>query len=73
MQGLILTSTVREGIGHITQVCTSPETRHTGLGYELIRRARVFGGDVVTFSNRNISMVTGAINYKFGGPLAAKY
>jgi outer membrane immunogenic protein len=26
-----------------------------------------FGGDVVTFSNRNISMVTGAINYKFGG------
>jgi outer membrane immunogenic protein len=26
-----------------------------------------FGGDVITFSNRNISMVTGAINYKFGG------
>ena len=27
----------------------------------------IFGGDVITFSNRNISMVTGAINYKFGG------
>jgi outer membrane immunogenic protein len=26
-----------------------------------------FGGDVITFSNRNISMVTGALNYKFGG------
>jgi outer membrane immunogenic protein len=26
-----------------------------------------FGGDVTTFSNRNISMVTGAVNYKFGG------
>jgi len=25
-----------------------------------------FGGDVITFSNRNISMVTGAVNYKFG-------
>ena len=27
----------------------------------------IFGGDVITFSNRNISMVTGAINYKLGG------
>ena len=26
-----------------------------------------FGGDVITFSDRNISMVTGAVNYKFGG------
>jgi outer membrane immunogenic protein len=26
-----------------------------------------FGADVMTFSNRNISMVTGAVNYKFGG------
>ena len=25
-----------------------------------------FGGDVITFSNRNISTVTGAVNYKFG-------
>jgi outer membrane immunogenic protein len=29
--------------------------------------APTFGGDVITFSNRNISMVTGAINYKLGG------
>jgi outer membrane immunogenic protein len=29
--------------------------------------APTFGGDVITFSNRNISIVTGGINYKFGG------
>jgi ribosomal protein S18 acetylase RimI-like enzyme len=39
MQGLILTSTVNPGVGHITQVCTAPEFRNTGLGYELVRRA----------------------------------
>jgi len=39
MHGLILTSTVNPGVGHITQVCTSPEFRGAGLGYELIRRA----------------------------------
>jgi outer membrane immunogenic protein len=26
-----------------------------------------FGGDVITYGNRNISIVTGAVNYKFGG------
>jgi outer membrane immunogenic protein len=26
-----------------------------------------FGGDVITFAKRNISIATGAINYKFGG------
>jgi outer membrane immunogenic protein len=26
-----------------------------------------FGGDVITLSNRNVSMITGGINYKFGG------
>jgi outer membrane immunogenic protein len=26
-----------------------------------------FGGDVITYNNRNISLVTGAVNYKFGG------
>jgi ribosomal protein S18 acetylase RimI-like enzyme len=39
IQGLILTSTVNPGVGHITQVCTAPDFRGTGLGYELIRRA----------------------------------
>jgi outer membrane immunogenic protein len=26
-----------------------------------------FGGDVITFNNRNISIITAAVNYKFGG------
>ncbi len=39
IQGLVLTSTVNPRVGHITQVCTSPEFRGTGLGYELVRRA----------------------------------
>jgi outer membrane immunogenic protein len=26
-----------------------------------------FGGDVITYSNRNISIMTAAVNYKFGG------
>jgi len=46
MHGLILTSTVHPGVGHITQVCTSPELRGIGLGYELIRRAAVIFHDL---------------------------
>jgi ribosomal protein S18 acetylase RimI-like enzyme len=45
MHGLILTSTVHPGVGHITQVCTSPEFRGIGLGYELIRRVTVIFRD----------------------------
>ena len=39
MCGLILTSAVNEGIGHVTQVCAAPEYQGMGLGYELMRRA----------------------------------
>lgn len=39
MEALILTSEVNPGVGHITQLCTAPEFRGIGLGYELIRRA----------------------------------
>ena len=27
----------------------------------------IFGGDVITFNNRSISIMTAAVNYKFGG------
>ena len=37
--GLILTSLVSEGVGHITQICVSPDSRGLGVGYELLRRA----------------------------------
>lgn len=39
MCGLILTSVVNQGVGHITQVCADPEFQGIGLGYELMRRA----------------------------------
>jgi ribosomal protein S18 acetylase RimI-like enzyme len=37
--GLCLTSLVAPEVGHITQICVSPELRHTGVGYELLGRA----------------------------------
>ncbi len=39
MCGLVLTSVVNQGVGHITQVCAAPEFQGAGLGYELMRRA----------------------------------
>jgi ribosomal protein S18 acetylase RimI-like enzyme len=37
--GVILASLVANDVGHITQVCVSPEVKHTGVGYELMRHA----------------------------------
>lgn len=37
--GLILTSVVSPGVGHVTQVCAAPEFQGQGVGYELLRRA----------------------------------
>jgi len=41
LQGVSLTSMVAEGVGHVTQICTSPVLRHRGAGYELLRRSLV--------------------------------
>lgn len=35
--GLLLCSRVRHDVGHITQLCTQPEYRHTGIGEHLLR------------------------------------
>jgi ribosomal protein S18 acetylase RimI-like enzyme len=35
--GLCLSSLVAPDVGHITQICTAPETRGRGVGYELLR------------------------------------
>lgn len=37
--GLVLTSVVCNDVGHVTQVCVTPEFHGTGIGYELMRRA----------------------------------
>jgi ribosomal protein S18 acetylase RimI-like enzyme len=35
--GICLTSLVRSDVGHITQICVTPECRGTGVGYALLR------------------------------------
>ncbi len=35
--------------------------------FTVARATPTFGGEVITYSNRNISMATAAVNYKFGG------
>lgn len=37
--GMCLSSMVAPDVGHITQVCVTPEVRGHGVGYELLRRA----------------------------------
>jgi ribosomal protein S18 acetylase RimI-like enzyme len=39
--GICLASLVSRGVGHITQICVTPEYRGRGLGYELLRRSLV--------------------------------
>lgn len=39
--GICLASLVAGDVGHITQVCVSPEVRGRGVGYELLRRSLV--------------------------------
>ncbi len=37
--GVSLTSMVAAEVGHVTQICTAPSVRGTGVGYELLRRS----------------------------------
>jgi ribosomal protein S18 acetylase RimI-like enzyme len=37
--GVVLTSFVAPGVGHVTQLCVAPRLKGTGLGFELLRRA----------------------------------
>jgi ribosomal protein S18 acetylase RimI-like enzyme len=37
--GVSLASLVADGIGHITQICVSPQARGTGIGHELLRQS----------------------------------
>jgi ribosomal protein S18 acetylase RimI-like enzyme len=37
--GMVLTSIVSERVGHVTQVCVSPEFHGRGIGYELMRKS----------------------------------
>jgi ribosomal protein S18 acetylase RimI-like enzyme len=37
--GVSLASMVADGVGHITQICVSPQVRGTGIGHELLRQS----------------------------------
>jgi ribosomal protein S18 acetylase RimI-like enzyme len=37
--GISLCSFVSDGVGHITQICVTPQAKGTGLGYEMLRRS----------------------------------
>ena len=37
--GVSLASLVAESVGHITQICVSPQVRGTGIGHELLRQS----------------------------------
>jgi ribosomal protein S18 acetylase RimI-like enzyme len=39
VHGLSVASLLAPDVGHITQICVSPEIRGTGVGYELLRRS----------------------------------
>jgi ribosomal protein S18 acetylase RimI-like enzyme len=39
LSGICLASLVSEDVGHITQICVTPDVRGTGAGYELLRRS----------------------------------
>jgi ribosomal protein S18 acetylase RimI-like enzyme len=39
IHGICLGSLVQQDVGHITQICVTPEVRGCGVGYELLRRS----------------------------------
>ena len=59
MAGVVLTSFVADRVGHITQLCVTPQSQGKGLGYELLRESinalRIYGA-------RRISLTVTASN-----------
>ncbi len=64
VQGILLSSSVRTDIGHITQLCVAPELRGLGLGRALLHRCMA---EFVRRSFRGISLTVTA-----GNPEASK-
>jgi ribosomal protein S18 acetylase RimI-like enzyme len=61
--GMVLTSTVAEGVGHTTQICVKPGYRGSGLGRQLMEasiqalRARHFHALSLTVTAANATAV----------------
>ncbi len=56
-----LASLVAADSGHITQVCVAPSLRHTGLGYELLRRSL---RALAVHGCRSVSLTVTAANHE---------
>lgn len=69
--GICLASLVARDVGHITQVCVTPEVRGRGVGYELLRRSLASLADAgarkvsltVTAANRRAVMLYEAMGF----------
>jgi len=61
MAAICLTSLVAADSGHITQLCVAPAHRHSGLGYELLRRSLTV---LAAHGCRTVSLTVTAANQK---------
>ncbi len=57
--GICLVSLVAGDVGHITQVCVTPESRGRGIGYELLRRSLI---SLAELGARRVSLTVTAVN-----------
>ena len=79
MCGLCLSSLVSEHVGHITQICTLPEARGFGVGYELLRRSLTVLGErgcrkvslTVTSANRRAIELYESVGFRARTTFAA--
>lgn len=59
--GLVLASLVSARTGHITQICTAPEVRGRGVGYELLRRSMA---ELARARCARVSLTVTAVNWR---------
>lgn len=57
--GLVLSSFISDGIGHISQLCVAPEAQRSGLGLELMQRAM---NTLIAYGSRRISLTVTVSN-----------
>lgn len=59
--GLSLSSLVAARVGHVTQICTAPQVRGQGVGYELLRRSMAM---LARERCRKVSLTVTATNHE---------
>ena len=73
LAGIVLVSFVGDHVGHITQLCVTPQLKGRGLGYELLREAinalRMHGARRVslTVTSANAEAIAALSALRFSG------